>query len=126
MLNLASLLETSARAVPERTAVVPGVKRLTYAELDAAACRVAGLLHSRGVGPGDKVALSCPNLPWFPIVYYGILKAGAVVVPLPSSRIRTSEPHGHPVAVPEHGDGASVGPAASPAHPPGGVGDHGG
>ena len=37
---------------------------------------------SRGIEPGDKVALSCPNLPYFPIVYYGILKAGAVVVPL--------------------------------------------
>ena len=37
---------------------------------------------SRGIQPGDKVALSCPNLPYFPIVYYGILKAGAVVVPL--------------------------------------------
>ncbi|WP_327715349.1 long-chain fatty acid--CoA ligase [Streptomyces sp. NBC_00490] len=82
MLNLASVLEHSARAVPHRTAIVLGVQRLTYAELDAAACRVASLLHSRGVGPGDKVALSCPNLPWYPIVYYGILKAGAVVVPL--------------------------------------------
>lgn len=82
MLNLATLLENSARTVPDRTAVVLGVQRLTYAELDAAAGRVANLLHSRGIGPGDKVALSCPNLPWFPIVYYGILKAGAVVVPL--------------------------------------------
>ena len=36
----------------------------------------------QGIEPGDKVALSCPNLPYFPIVYYGILKAGAVVVPL--------------------------------------------
>ena len=35
-----------------------------------------------GSQPGDHVALSCPNLPWFPIAYYGILKAGAVVVPL--------------------------------------------
>jgi long-chain acyl-CoA synthetase len=35
-----------------------------------------------GIAPGESVALSCPNLPWFPIVYYGILKAGAVVVPL--------------------------------------------
>ncbi|MEU9294180.1 long-chain fatty acid--CoA ligase [Streptomyces sp. NPDC048266] len=82
MLNLASLLEHSARAVPDRTAVVLGVQRMTYAELDAAARRVAGLLHARGIGPGDKVALSCPNVPWFPIVYYGILKAGAVAVPL--------------------------------------------
>ncbi|WP_328920225.1 long-chain fatty acid--CoA ligase [Streptomyces sp. NBC_00208] len=82
MLNLASILENSARAVPDRTAVVLGVQRLTYAELDTAARRVANLLRSRGIEPGDKVALSCPNLPWFPIVYYGILKAGAVVVPL--------------------------------------------
>ncbi|WP_433570284.1 long-chain-fatty-acid--CoA ligase [Streptomyces sp. CA-251247] len=82
MLNLAAMLENSARAVPDRTAMVLGVQRMTYAELDAAARRVAGLLHSRGIGPGDKVALSCPNVPWFPVVYYGILKAGAVVVPL--------------------------------------------
>ena len=32
--------------------------------------------------PGDKVALSCFNLPYFPIIYFGILKAGAAVVPL--------------------------------------------
>ena len=43
---------------------------------------MANLLVSRGIEPGDKVALSCPNLPYFPIVYYGILKAGATVVPL--------------------------------------------
>ncbi|MFD5061790.1 long-chain fatty acid--CoA ligase [Streptomyces sp. NPDC058394] len=82
MLNLAVMLEDSARAVPDRTAVVLGEQQLTYAELDTAARRVANLLRSRGIEPGDKVALSCPNLPWFPIVYYGILKAGAVVVPL--------------------------------------------
>ncbi|MEV4946943.1 long-chain fatty acid--CoA ligase [Streptomyces sp. NPDC053755] len=82
MLNLAMVLETSARTVPDRTAIVLGDQRLSYAELDAAARRVANLLRSRGIAPGDKVALSCPNLPWFPIVYYGILKAGAVVVPL--------------------------------------------
>ncbi|MFC9584988.1 long-chain fatty acid--CoA ligase [Streptomyces yangpuensis] len=82
MLNLAALLENSARTVPDRTAVVLGTQRLTYADLDTAARRVANLLRSRGIQPGDKVALSCPNLPWFPIAYYGILKAGAVVVPL--------------------------------------------
>ena len=37
---------------------------------------------SRGIQPGDKVALSCPNLPYFTIIYFGILKAGATVVPL--------------------------------------------
>jgi AMP-binding enzyme len=43
---------------------------------------VAAALATRGIGPGDRVALSCPNLPYFPVVYYGILKAGATVVPL--------------------------------------------
>ena len=82
MLNLAVLLEDSARAVPDRDAVVLGDTRLTYAQVDAAANRVANLLADMGIEPGDKVALTCPNLPYFPIVYYGILKAGAAVVPL--------------------------------------------
>jgi long-chain acyl-CoA synthetase len=82
MLNLAVLLEDSARNVPDRDAVVHGKTRLTYAELDAAASQVAAALAARGINQGDRVALSCPNLPYFPIVYYGILKAGATVVPL--------------------------------------------
>jgi long-chain acyl-CoA synthetase len=82
MLNLAVLLEDSARRYPIREALVLGETRLTYAEVDAAANQVANLLLERGIEPGDKVALSCPNLPHFPIVYYGILKAGAIVVPL--------------------------------------------
>ncbi|WP_028659230.1 long-chain-fatty-acid--CoA ligase [Nocardioides insulae] len=80
--NLASLLEDSATRYPERIALVLGDTRLTYAQVDAAANQVANLLVSRGIVPGDKVALSCPNLPYFTIVYYGILKAGAAVVPL--------------------------------------------
>jgi long-chain acyl-CoA synthetase len=82
VLNLAVLLEDSARNVPHRVAVACGPDRLTYAELDAKASQVAGALAARGVGPGDHVALSCPNVPYFPVVYYGILKAGATVVPL--------------------------------------------
>ncbi len=82
MLNLSVLLEDSARKHPDRDAVVLGDTRLTYAQVDAAANQVAHLLVARGVAPGDKVALTCPNTPHFPIAYYGILKAGAVVVPL--------------------------------------------
>jgi long-chain acyl-CoA synthetase len=82
MLNLSVLLEDSARKYPTRDALVLGETRLTYAQVNGAANQVANLLVERGIQPGDKVALSCPNLPWFPIVYYGILKAGAVVVPL--------------------------------------------
>ncbi|WP_342661070.1 Long-chain-fatty-acid--CoA ligase [Rhodococcus ruber] len=82
MLTLSVLLEDSARRYPDRTAMVLGSERLTYAQLDAQANRIANLLVAEGVAPGDKVALSCPNVPQFPAVYYGILKAGAVVVPL--------------------------------------------
>ncbi|MEV5640257.1 long-chain fatty acid--CoA ligase [Streptomyces flaveolus] len=82
MLNLAVLLEHTARELPDRDAVVLGDTRLSYAQVDAEANRVAAALAARGVGPGDRVALSCPNLPCFPIAYYGILKAGATVVPL--------------------------------------------
>jgi len=82
VLNLSVLLEDSARRYPNRDALVLGDTRLTYAQVNAAANQVANLLVERGIQPGDKVALSCPNLPYFPIVYFGILKAGAVVVPL--------------------------------------------
>src|SRR5689334_13460098 len=82
MLNLALLLDDSARRWPERDAVVLGANRLSYAEVDAAANRVANLLRHNGIRRGDRVALSCANVPYFPIIYFGILKAGAVVVPL--------------------------------------------
>src|SRR6478735_10613944 len=80
--NLATLLEDSAATFPDRTAIVFGDTRLSYAELNAFANMVANTLVSRGIQHGDKVALSCPNLPYFTIVYFGILKAGATVVPL--------------------------------------------
>lgn len=82
MTNLSSLLEGSAEKYPTRDAIVLGDTRLNYAQVNGAANQVANLLVSRGIQPGDKVALSCPNLPYFSIVYYGILKAGATVVPL--------------------------------------------
>lgn len=81
-LNLASVLEHSAMLTPDRVAVTCGDVNLTYADIDARAAQVAGGLAALGIGPGDHVGLGCPNVHWFPIAYYGILKAGAVVVPL--------------------------------------------
>ena len=82
--NLATLLENSAEKYPEREAIVfPATgRRLSYAEVDMVANMVAGFLADKGIQPGDKVALSCPNLPYFSLIYWGILKAGATVVPL--------------------------------------------
>ncbi|GAB2996775.1 long-chain fatty acid--CoA ligase [Amycolatopsis acidiphila] len=82
MLNLSVLLESTARAHPDRTAVVSGEQTISYAELDRKARQLAEAVRARGVRPGDRVALICPNLPEFPVVYFGLLKAGAVVVPL--------------------------------------------
>src|SRR5215475_6746824 len=86
MLNLAIVLEGTARELPDRLAIVCAstaqVTTLTYSQLDAASSQVANALVSRGLVKADRVAVSCPNVPYFPIVYYGILKAGGTVVPL--------------------------------------------
>src|SRR5580765_6434919 len=81
-LNLASIISHHARLAPEKEAIIWDDVRLTYGELDKLSNRVANALVALGIGYGDKVALNCTNLPYFPIVYYGIIKAGAVVVPL--------------------------------------------
>jgi long-chain acyl-CoA synthetase len=81
-LNLASIVSHHARMTPEKEAVVWNDMRLTYGQLDAMSNRVANALIEMGIGQDDKVALVCPNLPYFPIVYYGIMKTGAVVVPM--------------------------------------------
>jgi long-chain acyl-CoA synthetase len=82
MLNLAVLLDDSAREVPQRTAIICEGTRLSYAQLSAAVNQVANGLIQAGIRKGDTVALTCPNIPYFPIVYYGILKAGGVVMPM--------------------------------------------
>ncbi|HUR97685.1 MAG TPA: long-chain fatty acid--CoA ligase [Pyrinomonadaceae bacterium] len=81
-LNLASMVSHHARLAPEKEAIVWGDVRMTYGQLNAMSNRVAHALTEMGIGHGDKVALSCPNLPFFPVVYYGIMKAGAAVVPM--------------------------------------------
>jgi long-chain acyl-CoA synthetase len=82
MLNLATLFDASAREYPDKTAIVFRDARFTYRQVGAMVNRIANGLASSGIGRGDKVALSCPNLPYFPMAYYAILKAGATVVPL--------------------------------------------
>ena len=54
----------------------------TYAELDAQSDRCAALLAAHGIGAGDRVAVLMPNCPQFHIVFFGILKLGAVYVPI--------------------------------------------
>jgi long-chain acyl-CoA synthetase len=80
--NLASLLTESAARSPEAAAIRLGELELTYAQLDEASARLASLLRERGVEPGDRVGVMLPNVPQFPVAYYGILRAGATVVPM--------------------------------------------
>lgn len=82
MLNYAANLSRNAALMPNKIALYFGDTSISYAQLDAAASQVANGLAALGIGKGDKVVLSCPNLPYFPIIYYGILKLGAVVVPI--------------------------------------------
>ncbi len=82
MLNLAMLLESSARRTPGKVALILDDMKLRYAEVNGAANKIANGLVNLGVKPGDKVALMLPNTPHFVLCYYAILKVGATVVPM--------------------------------------------
>jgi long-chain acyl-CoA synthetase len=81
-MNLADNLKASAADHGDRVAVKLDDLELTYAQLDGASAHVAGMLSARGVGPGDRVGIMLPNVPYFPVCYYGVLRLGAVVVPM--------------------------------------------
>jgi len=80
--NLARLVTDAAARLPEHPALRLEDAVLSYAELDGATAHTAGLLAAKGVRPGDRVGIMLPNVPYFPIAYYGILRAGGVVVPM--------------------------------------------
>ncbi|WP_028058697.1 long-chain-fatty-acid--CoA ligase [Candidatus Solirubrobacter pratensis] len=82
MPNLADLLTRAAEQHGDRIALKLDDQEVNYAFLDEAASRVAGLLKAKGIVPGDRVGIMLPNVPYFAVVYYGILRAGGVVVPM--------------------------------------------
>jgi long-chain acyl-CoA synthetase len=81
-LNLASIVAESAARTPAGVAVRLGGLELTYAELDDRSARLAALLRENGLRQGDRVGVMLPNVLEFPISYYGVLRAGGVVVPM--------------------------------------------
>ncbi len=81
-MNLAENMTATAAAHPENIAIKLDDFELSYAALDGASSLAAGWLKDLGVGPGDRVGIMLPNIPQFPILYYGALRAGAVVVPM--------------------------------------------
>ncbi len=80
--NLATIMTSSAESGPDRPALKLDDIVVSYAALDEASARVAGMLASLGVEPGDRVGIMLPNVPYFPIAYYGVLRLGGVVVPM--------------------------------------------
>jgi long-chain acyl-CoA synthetase len=81
-MNLARMLDEAARQYPERPAVRLDDLVITYAQLDDLSARAADWLRERGVAPGDRVGIMLPNVAQFPVLYYGVLRAGGTVVPM--------------------------------------------
>jgi long-chain acyl-CoA synthetase len=81
-MDLGRMLDETAARMPDKTAVLFRGQGTTYAEFDKRANQVANALISLGIAPGDRVALYMHNLPLFMEAYYGIVKAGAAVVPM--------------------------------------------
>ncbi|WP_225830107.1 long-chain fatty acid--CoA ligase [Streptomyces sp. NK08204] len=82
MPNIAENLSETARRHPDRPALRFLDTVVTYAQLDTVASRVAGMLRAEGLTAGERVGVMLPNVPAFVALYYGILRAGGVVVPM--------------------------------------------
>src|SRR4051812_39785139 len=82
MTNFAEELAAAAAEAGDRPAVKLEDIVLNYSALEAAAARAAGMLRAKGVQTGDRVGMQMPNVPYFPIVFFGALRLGAVVVPM--------------------------------------------
>ncbi|MFG2603469.1 long-chain fatty acid--CoA ligase [Streptomyces sp. NPDC048514] len=94
MANLAEFLVDTARRLPGRPALRLDTAAVTYAELDRLSAQAAALLHTEGVRAGDRVALMLPNVPEFVVLYYAVLRAGGIVVPMnPLLKERETEYH---------------------------------
>ena len=80
--NLAELLVGSSERHRDRTAIALDGLTVSYARLNELSARVAALLRSKAIGAGDRVGIMLPNVPEFAVTYYGVLRAGCVVVPM--------------------------------------------
>jgi len=81
-MNLANIVADTAAQAPDRPALYFEGETVSYVELDRRITEAAAALAARGVGAGDRVALSLPNSPAYVAAFFGALRAGAVVVPL--------------------------------------------
>ncbi len=81
-MNLASILTNTAEKHADRTAMKLDDTEVTYEQLNEGSARVAGMLKAKGFEPGDRIGIMLPNVPYFAIAYYGVLRAGMTVVPM--------------------------------------------
>src|SRR5690242_19415543 len=82
--DIASIVRRWARETPGRPALVQGERVVTWAEFDERVSRVASALESRGIRRGDRIAVLAQNSIEYVEVFFGGLRAGASVVPLPT------------------------------------------
>ena len=80
--NLASIAIETAERIPDGIAYKLDDAEVSWQAVDEGSARVAGLLKAKGLEPDDRVGIMLPNVPYFPIVYYGILRADGTVVPM--------------------------------------------
>src|ERR1700752_1219888 len=90
MLVLGDILRRHAQVRGSKTAYVIGDDRVTYAAFHARSTQLARALARLGVGPGDRVAVMATNRVEVPIIYFAVLKLGAIVVPV-SARFTAGE-----------------------------------
>jgi len=88
-MNVAELMYRNARKHPDKEAIVFKDLRLNYREIDALSNRVANAIIDLGIRKGDRIAMMVRNSEKFVAVYFGILKAGAVVVPINISLVKS-------------------------------------
>ncbi len=81
-MNLGLMLEKTVNKYAGKTAIVMGERRLSYAELDEASNKFANALIKKGVRKSDRVVILSGNSPEFVTVYFGVIKAGGIAVPL--------------------------------------------
>ena len=84
IMNLKQLLQSSVERFSHRIAILMGERRISFSQLEEDSNRVANALRQMGVGKGDRVATIQASNPEFVTVFFGILKLGAIVVPLDS------------------------------------------